>query len=391
MRLVMSEAHKNKTSFPDPVTVATSIAYTKKQLGKIEEKFLGALEEVQTIQGPVGLTGPVGPKGDKGERGFVGPKGDQGIQGLQGIQGPQGEKGDKGDEGEQGIQGDAGPQGEIGPQGERGEQGERGLVGPKGETGPRGEKGDQGEQGIQGIPGVDGKDGKDGAPGEKGEKGESGPRGERGDIGPQGLQGDTGPQGLQGEPGTPADEESIRKEIEEFVYKTENNISEFTQQVGEKVDDSDKYLKDFEFKLKRDLEKSLNEMRSRIANGWGGSAGGGSVRILENDDVEFKKRHLVEGDSILIFDAVKQKFVSESFNDIIERLQIGMEQQYDRLIDTDGDYTYIGEATPGTSRDAATWRIKRVYELGDDLEIIWADNTADFVKVWDDRATYEYN
>ena len=387
-------APKNKSLTEDAFGVAASIAYTKKEVGKLETKLLGALEEVQTIQGPTGLQGPQGlqgergPKGDRGERGYVGQKGDTGDIGPIGPIGP---KGDKGDEGEQGIQGEPGIQGEQGPVGPQGERGKQGQVGPKGDTGERGLQGEQGIQGIQGIPGVAGKDGKDGAPGEKGEKGEPGPRGERGDIGPQGPKGDTGPQGIQGEAGTPADEESIRKEIEEFVSKTENNISEFTQQIGKKVDDSDKYLKDFELKLKRDLEKSLNEMRARIANGWGGSSGGGSVRILENDDVEFKKRHLVEGDSILIFDAVKQKFVSESFNDIIERLQIGMEQQYDRLIDTDGDYTYIGEATPGTARDAATWRIKRVYELGDDLEIIWADNTADFVKVWDDRATYEYN
>ena len=394
-------APKNKSLTEDAFGVAASIAYTKKEVGKLEDKMFAVFEDLQGLQGPRGFEGPQGvqgergPKGDRGERGYVGQKGDTGDIGPIGPIGP---KGDKGDEGEQGIQGEPGIQGEqgpVGPQGERGEPGPKGEVGPQGVTGERGLQGEQGIQGIQGIPGIDGKDGKDGAPGEKGEKGEPGPRGERGDIGPQGPKGDTGPQGIQGEPGTPADEEAIRKEIEEFVSKTENNISEFTKQIGEKVDDSDKYLKDFELKLKRDLEKSLNEMRARIANGWGGSSGGGSVRILENDDVEFKKRHQVEGDAILIFDAAKQKFVSESFQSVIDRLELtigtALEVQYDKLIDTEGDYTYIGEATPGTAKNAATWRIKRVYEQGDDLEIIWADNTAEFVKVWDDRATYEYD
>ncbi|MDB4726230.1 hypothetical protein OAF54_02245, partial [bacterium] len=110
------------------------------------------------------------------------------------------------------------------------------------------------------------------------------------------------------------------------------------------------------------------------------------------DDVKFQKRHEVEGDAILIFDSGSKKFQSESFNDIIERLQVGMEVQYDRLVDTDGDYVYIGEAAPGSARDAAAWRIKRVYELaGEDVEIIWANNTANTELVWDDRAMYEYN
>jgi hypothetical protein len=69
-----------------------------------------------------------------------------------------------------------------------------------------------------------------------------------------------------------------------------------------------------------------------------------------------------------------------------------MEVQYDRLVDTEGDFIYIGEAVPGTERSAPAWRIKRVYELaGDDIEIIWANNTANTELVWDNRTSYEYN
>ena len=390
---------ENDSKIADALLVASTVAYTKKELKKLEERLSKSLEGVQPVRiygldGKQGEPGLKGDKGDKGDRGFIGQKGDKGDAGERGPKGEQGDRGERGETGEQGVQGIAGiagkdgERGEPGPQGAQGIKGEKGDNGIRGPKGDRGEKGDTGEQGVRGVSGLDGKDGKDGLPGEKGEKGEPGPKGERGDIGPTGAQGEVGPQGP---PGVDADEESIRKEISEFYSKTENVISEFFGKIKSDNEEVDKYVKDFEIKLKRDLEKSLNEMRQRIVNGWGGSSGGGSVRILENDDVEFKKRHQVEGDAILIFDQTKQKFVSESFNDIIERLQIGMEQQYDRLVDTDGDYTYIGEAVPGTARDASTWRIKRVYEQGDDLEIIWADNTADFVKVWDDRATYEYN
>jgi hypothetical protein len=135
----------------------------------------------------------------------------------------------------------------------------------------------------------------------------------------------------------------------------------------------------------KNVNKSLGEI-----------GGGGSVNILQMDDVEFKKRHLVEGESLLIFDSEKSKFVSESFTDIIDRLEItigtALEVQYDKLVDTDENtgFIYVGEAVPGSNKANPIWRIKRVKEIGDDLEIIWANNSADFDKVWDDRATYEY-
>lgn len=66
--------------------------------------------------------------------------------------------------------------------------------------------------------------------------------------------------------------------------------------------------------------------------------------------------------------------------------------QYTRLIDTDGDYKYVGEATPGSDPAIAVWRIKRVeFLVDDDIEIMWADGTATFDKVWDNRLTYSYS
>lgn len=310
------------------------------------------------IAGPRGERGEIGPKGEKGERGETGPTGDKGETGLQGLQGIQGEKGEKGDVGPQGDVGPVGPTGSVGP------EGKQGIQGPEGQRGAKGEKGDRGEQGDRGEKGDIGARGEKGEKGDKGDKGDTGPqgiKGPKGDKGKQGKQGKQGPQGEKGDTGeTPdVDLEPIKKELQKTYDK-------------------------FSTQINKDFQKFKGTVIST-------SSGGGSVRILDNDDVEFKRVHQVDGNAILIFDSTKQKFVSESLESVLQRLRIDLEIQYDRLVDTDGEYTYIGEATPGSARDAAAWRIKRVYEIGDDIEIIWADNTADFEKVWDDRATYEYN
>lgn len=310
------------------------------------------------IAGPRGERGEIGPKGEKGERGETGPTGDRGETGLQGIQGIQGEKGEKGDVGPQGDVGPVGTTGSLGP------EGKQGIQGPEGQRGAKGEEGDRGEQGVRGEKGDIGARGEKGEKGDKGDTGEAGPqgiKGPKGDKGKQGKQGKQGPQGEKGDTGeTPdVDLEPIKKELQKTYDK-------------------------FSTQINKDFQKFKGTVIST-------SSGGGSVRILDNDDVEFKRVHQVDGNAILIFDSTKQKFVSESLESVLQRLRIDLEIQYDRLVDTDGDYTYIGEATPGSARDAAAWRIKRVYEIGDDIEIVWADNTADFEKVWDNRATYEYN
>jgi hypothetical protein len=68
----------------------------------------------------------------------------------------------------------------------------------------------------------------------------------------------------------------------------------------------------------------------------------------------------------------------------------GGDTMYDKLIDTDGNYKYIGEATAGTTKSASSWRIKRVDLSSEDIEIVWADGTSEFTKVWDDRVSYNY-
>lgn len=96
-------------------------------------------------------------------------------------------------------------------------------------------------------------------------------------------------------------------------------------------------------------------------------------------------------DSILVYNTTGNYFTAETFLSVLERLKAELEVQYDKLVDEDGAYTYIGEADPGTAKNSLTWRIKRIEELaGGDLEILWANGTASFDKSWDLRSTYSY-
>lgn len=374
--------------------LASTVAISKHEVQKLEEKVFELLGEFKTIEGPQGEqgvqgipgvqgekgekgdTGPQGPKGDTGETGIQGEKGDPGFDGAKGDMGPQGEQGVRGYQGERG---ETGPIGHTGPQGVAGERGPQGIQGPVGETGPQGEVGPQGEKGERGQRG------------QRGLKGERGERGEQGEHGLQGPIGPTGEKGEKGDQGETADITPVKEEIETFIESARKSLDDLRVNLNEAAEEKETNFEKFKKQFQKNLETDLNKFKQSVLSQMTNMAGGGSVNILQMDDVQFQKRHEVEGDAILIFDATTQKFQSESFNDIIERLQVGMEVQYDRLVDTDGDYVYVGEALPGTARNASTWRIKRVYEVGDDIEIIWADNTADFVKVWDDRNTYEYN
>lgn len=58
-------------------------------------------------------------------------------------------------------------------------------------------------------------------------------------------------------------------------------------------------------------------------------------------------------------------------------------------LDEGATYTYIGEAQPGTSDAAASWRIKRMTNA--DSTIVWADGNASFDNIWNNRAALAYS
>lgn len=302
-------------------------------------------------QGPKGDTGPQGPMGFPGQIGLTGPKGDVGPRGEVGPMGPQGPKGDKGDvgpqgpKGEDGIQGAKGERGAVGPQGPKGEPG---PIGPMGEQGPEGPMGPRGETGPQGL---------------QGPRGEQGPKGDKGDVGPKG---DTGPEGPMGPQG-PAGKDGETPNVQPFVNELKESFA----------------------KLQSALTAKIN--LAMLNGGGGGGSGGGSTKILDNDDVEFKRLDQMTENAILIFDQTKKKFVVRDLLEFIQGIQAGVEMQYNKLIDSEGNFTYIGEAEPGTPISSPLWRIKRVEQIGSDYTILWANGSAEFNKTWSERISYSYS
>jgi len=357
----------------DKISTAFSIVHTQKEIEKLEDKIFNVFEDLQGLQGPRGFEGDKGEKGDKGpkgDKGIKGDRGDKGERGERGEVGAQGEKGEKGDKGDQGIKGDTGAKGErgekgdIGLQGLTGPQGERGEKGDKGDKGNSGERGDRGEQGVAGPAGRDGTIGPIGPQGVAGPKGERGERGERGLTGPQGEQ---GIQGEKGEPGTPAPD--YRNEFEEAL----KNFNERLTENATRVDNN----------IQKQIDR-INQSLSTIG-------GGGSYKLVDNADVDKAALKGVVDDAILIYDPTKKKFIADSFVNVLDRLKAELEVQYNKLIDQEGTFYYIGEALPGTNTNQPKWRIKRIEEVGNDYNILWASGTAEFDKIWDDRVSFTYS
>jgi len=361
----------------DTISTAFAVVHTQKEIEKQRRLIDAQINELQMREGPAGRDGKQGAKGDKGVKGDRGDKGEQGIAGADGssgrdgIDGKDGERGEKGETGEQGLQGlqglkgdkgDIGPVGETGPQGERGLTGDTGKTGAKGDTGKTGERGKDGAQGDAGPKGDVGLQGVQGIQGLKGDKGDPGVRGEKGE------RGETGPEGIQGPAGP------------DYKERFEEALAGFNEQLTENKNT-----------VTANLEKQIQQINRSLST----IGGGGSYKIVDNADVDKAAITSLVDDAVLIYDPTKKKFVAQSFLSILDRLKADLEVQYDKLVDEEPDdgFTYVGEAVPGTTKGQSIWRIKRIYEFGadGDLDILWANGTADFDKTWNDRATYTYS
>jgi hypothetical protein len=186
-------------------------------------------------------------------------------------------------------------------------------------------------QGDKGDTGPIGPVGPQGIPGPKGERGEPGERG------PQGDQGERGLQGIKGETGAPPQH---RWKGSELAFQnpdgTWGKYIDLKGPQGEKGKDG-----------------RMPDVMPKVF-----STSIGAVRGLE---------------------ARLQSLEAELM-------------QYNRLIDVVGDIQYIGESKPNTATSASEWRIKRIdlTDAGGDIDIIWANGSAEFIHSWDDRATYTY-
>lgn len=67
----------------------------------------------------------------------------------------------------------------------------------------------------------------------------------------------------------------------------------------------------------------------------------------------------------------------------------------DEVFDVETDFSvpgvyYIGQAPVGSLTSAAVWRIRKITETPSGTSIDWANGTAEFVNVWDDRNSITY-
>ena len=330
---------------PDPKTLAVSLLYLEELFDKsnvtrhneIATVKKELLEQVQTMIEEIDIA-PLLPILEEPKQGI---KGDKGIKGDTGKPGPKGGQGIKGDTGIQGIQGETGIQGKDGIQGI---QGNTGLDGANGKDGIQGNAGADGKDGVNGINAKDGKDGVDGKDGANGK---------------DGVNGKAGVDGKDGVDGIAAEAPDIQPYL-------------------------DKVTKDFN-KWRENVNKSLQSM-----------GGGGSFRILDNADVKYSKVSQMTNNDILVWDETINKFTSLNITDVINTIRLELDVQFDKLIEevtVDGvSYTYIGESKPGSNADEAKWRIKRIAEYASGLtEILWAEDTESFDKIWNARTTFTYD
>jgi hypothetical protein len=67
----------------------------------------------------------------------------------------------------------------------------------------------------------------------------------------------------------------------------------------------------------------------------------------------------------------------------------------DEVYDVETDFStpgvyYVGQAPVGSLTSEAVWRIRRITESLNGTSIDWAEGSADFVNVWDDRLDFTY-
>ena len=191
------------------------------------------------------------------------------------------------------IKGDVGPAGERGPRGQRGKEGPIGEQGPAGNDGHSGPKGDKGDIGPRGLIGEQGPIGPMGPQGLIGEQGPAGPMGPQGPIGEQGPIGPIGPAG----------KDAILPDINPY-------INEISKTLEDKLDEQVNLQK-------IDIDNFLSELSRRPV-----LSGGGSVRIMDNDDVKRQTLSSLANNSVLIFNNTTKKYEAETFQSILNRHDI---------------------------------------------------------------------
>ena len=190
-------------------------------------------------------------------------------------------------------------------------------------------RGDKGEDGLSGQEGLQGIQG---PPGPIGETGPQGPSGDDGPMGPTGSKGMRGTDGATGGPG-PQGEQGDQGPMPKHQMRGDA--------------------------IRFEIEPGIWGTWINLAGPSRMAVGGGGV-----------SRNTVI--------------------DIIAEQELATE--VNTLIDTVGDYKYIGKAPPGTPEATAGWQVKRIdlTDTGGDVEILWAGGNAEFTNTWTGRLGYTY-
>lgn len=68
-----------------------------------------------------------------------------------------------------------------------------------------------------------------------------------------------------------------------------------------------------------------------------------------------------------------------------------VEPQYDTEIDMSvAGTTYVGQAPTGSSAAAPVWRIKKITETANGSSVNWANGSAEFTNIWNNRLSLTY-
>ena len=115
------------------------------------------------------------------------------------------------------------------------------------------------------------------------------------------------------------------------------------------------------------------------------------ARVVEVDVVPSAASYEVVAEQVVVVETAP----SVQFIEVEVGIQVppgtGIEMEYAKRVDfVDSDIIYKGEAAPGSTEDAQSWRIKKITFVGEDIKEEWAEGTAEFNKVWSSRESYNY-
>lgn len=120
-----------------------------------------------------------------------------------------------------------------------------------------------------------------------------------------------------------------------------------------------------------------------------------AIDALTTDDIPETPSHLYftneRAQDAIALALTDSDTINFTYNDSSNQIQAEViVPTYALRLDDAAPVTYVGEALPGTSESAPSWRIKRITETGSDVNIEWADGAATFTQVWDDRVSLSY-